>query len=63
MSTVREQYIVDSKGRRKAVVISYRRFRQLLEDLDDLSVVASRRHEKAITLEELERRMKKEGVL
>jgi hypothetical protein len=63
MSTVREQYIVDSRGRRKAVVISYRRFRQLLEDLDDLTVVAARRHEKPVSLTEMERRLKKDGVL
>ena len=63
MSTVREQYIVDSKGRRKAVVISYRRFRQLMEDLDDLAVLAARRHEKPISLEEMMRRLKKDGVL
>lgn len=63
MSTVREQYIVDSKGRRKAVVISYRRFRQLLEDLDDLAVVAARRREKPVSALEMKRRLKRDGVL
>jgi hypothetical protein len=63
MSTVREQYIVDSKGRRKAVVISYRRFCRMQEDLEDLAVVAERRHEKPISLAAMERRLKKDGVL
>jgi hypothetical protein len=33
------------------------------EDLEDLAVVAERRHEKPISLAAMERRLKKDGVL
>jgi hypothetical protein len=35
----------------------------LLEDLHDLAVVAERRKETPISLEEMKRRLKKDGVL
>ncbi|MHB9037576.1 MAG: hypothetical protein ACYC64_12990 [Armatimonadota bacterium] len=39
------EYIVDEKGRKKAVVMSYRAYTQLMEDLSDLSAIVERRHE------------------
>lgn len=60
---VSEQYLVDSKGRRTAVLLSLEQYEKLIEDLHDLAVVAERREEKAITLQELKRRLKKDGLL
>ena len=39
------EYIVDQKGRRKRVVMSYRAYRQLIEDYADLRVKSQRQHE------------------
>jgi len=58
-----EQFVVDAKGRKKAVLLSFDQYQKLLEDLHDLAVVAERREEKSISLSELKRRLKKDGVL
>ncbi|PYS61618.1 MAG: hypothetical protein DMF76_10510 [Acidobacteria bacterium] len=60
---VREQYVVDSKGRKTGVLLSLEQYKKLLEDLHDLAMVAERRDEQPITLEELEHRLKKDGLL
>ena len=60
---VSEQYLVDSEGRRTAVLLSLEQYQKLMEDLHDLAVVAERREEKAISLQELKRRLKKDGLL
>ena len=58
-----EQYVVDSEGRKMAVLLSLEHYEKLMEDLHDLAVVAERREEKAISLQELKRRLKKDGLL
>ena len=58
-----EQYVVDSEGRKMAVLLSLEDYEKLMEDLHDLAVVAERREEKAISLQELKRRLKKDGLL
>jgi len=58
-----EQYVVDSDGRKMAVLLSLEQYEKLMEDLHDLAVVAERREEKAISLPELKRRLKKDGLL
>jgi len=60
---VAEQYIVDSKGKRTAVILPARQYQQILEDLHDLAVLAERREEKTVTLAEMKRRLKKDGLL
>jgi len=59
----REQYVVDAKGRKTGVLLSVEQYERLLEDLHDPAVVAERRDEKTISLEELKRRLKKDGLL
>jgi hypothetical protein len=58
-----EQYIVDEKGKRTGVVLPLRQYQKLLEDLHDLAVVAERRSEKTISLNEMKRRLKRNGGL
>jgi len=50
MSTVREQYVVDGRGKRTAVIVPALQYQKLMEDLHDLAVVAERREEKPITV-------------
>jgi len=59
----REQYVVDSEGRKTGVLLSLEQYERLLEDLHDLAVVAERRDEEPISLEELKRRLKKDGLI
>lgn len=63
MSVLQEQYVVDTKGNKTAVILSLKRYEQLMEDLHDLAIVAERREEEAIGLEEMKRRLKESGLL
>jgi len=60
---VQEQFVVDSKGKKTGVILPLKRYQKLMEDLHDLAVVAERRTEEPISLEEMKRRLKKDGVL
>jgi PHD/YefM family antitoxin component YafN of YafNO toxin-antitoxin module len=63
MGKLREQYIIDENGKKTAVVIPVREYRRLLEDIHDLAVVAERRPEATISLDELKRRLRADGLL
>ena len=63
MSKTREHYIVDENGKKTAVVIPVREFQRLLEDLHDLTVVAERRDEPTVSLDELRRRLRADGLI
>lgn len=58
-----EQYVVDSKGRKTGVLLSLKQYERLLEDLHDLAMVAERRDEEPISLDELKKRLKKDGLI
>jgi PHD/YefM family antitoxin component YafN of YafNO toxin-antitoxin module len=58
MSAWQEQYVVDTEGHKTAVILSVKRYEQLMEDLHDLAIVAERREEEPISLEEMKRRLK-----
>jgi PHD/YefM family antitoxin component YafN of YafNO toxin-antitoxin module len=58
-----EQYLVNEKGKKTAVVLPIKQYEQMLEDLHDLAVVAERRHEKPISLEEMKRRLARHGAV
>ncbi len=53
------QYVIDEKGKKTGVLLSLKQYEELLEDFHDLAIVAERKSEKPITLEELKRRLKK----
>ena len=63
MRALKQQFLVDEAGRKTAVILPVRRYKKLLEDLHDLAVVAERREEEAISLQEMKRRLKAHGVL
>ncbi|RLC82394.1 MAG: type II toxin-antitoxin system Phd/YefM family antitoxin [Chloroflexi bacterium] len=60
---LKEQYIVDRQGLKVAVILPLAQYEQLLEDLHDLAVVAERREEETISLDEVEKRLKENGLL
>jgi hypothetical protein len=57
------EYIKDARGRKQKVIMSYRRYRQLMEDLHDLAVLAERRDEPTVSLEEVKRQLRADGRL
>jgi len=58
MGVVQERFVVDTRGKKTGIILPLRRYRRLMEDLHDLAVVAERREEAPITLEEMKRRLK-----
>jgi len=63
MSALQEQYVVDTEGNKTAVILSFERYEQLLEDLHDLAIVTERREEEHISFEEMKRRLQRDGLL
>jgi len=63
LEVVNEQYIIDEKGRKVAVVVPLREYEELLEDLHDLAVIAERRDEPTSSFEEIKQRLRKNGLL
>ncbi len=59
MTIQAKQYVTDSRGRKKAVILSMQQYERMQQDIHDLAVVAERRDEKVIGLDEMKRRLKK----
>ncbi len=57
------KYITDENGEKTAVVLPIKEFENLLEDLNDLAVLAERREEATISFEEVMERLKRDGFL
>jgi hypothetical protein len=57
------QFVTDDKGRRVAVQIDLKKHKALWEDLQDVLVSDSRRHEKGIPLEKVKADLIKSGKL
>jgi len=58
-----EQYIVNREGKRVGVILPLEQYQQMKEDLHDLAVVAERREEAPISLEEMKQRLGEDGLL
>ena len=56
-------FVVDGEGTKISVILPLEEYERMLEDLHDLAVVAERRDEKTVTLEEMEKRLKKDGLI
>ena len=61
MASLQEQFVIDAKGKKTGVILSLKRHQNLMEDLHDLAVVAERRSDAPISLEEMNRRLRKDG--
>ncbi len=59
MKALQEQFVIDTKGEKTAVILPFKRYEQLLEDIHDLAVVAERKKEESISFEEIKKRLKK----
>jgi hypothetical protein len=55
------EYVVKD-GKRKAVILPIKEYEELLEDLCDLGVIASRRHERMVPFADVLRRLKKKNA-
>jgi hypothetical protein len=58
-----EKFVVDSKGRKTAVILPIDQFEKLMEDIHDLRIVAERRGERPIAAKEFTKRLKRRGLV
>lgn len=59
----KEKFITDDKGKKKAIILDIKFYEEILEDLDDLRLLAERRDEATSSLQEVEERLKACGLL
>jgi hypothetical protein len=57
------EYIVDEKGRRTRVIMSYKEYLELMEDLEDLQIKARRRDEAPEDFDKVLAEFKDAGLL
>ncbi len=57
------QFIIDESGEKKAVILSFEDYEELLEDIHDLAIIAERKNDPTISLEELKKRLKADGLI
>jgi len=62
MNKTKEQYIVDGKGKKTAVILPIGEYEELLEDLHDLAVIAERKNEPVVNFSDIKKRLKKMGL-
>ena len=55
--------MTDSSGEKVAVVLPLQEYDALMKDLQDLAVIAERRDEPRVSLEEVKQRLKSDGLL
>jgi len=63
MTAVKERRRAGKKIGNGHVVLSRKRYDRLMEDLHDLAVVAERRNEPSISVDEMTKRLRKRGLL
>jgi len=63
MRKLDEQYIINNKGQKKAIILPINKYTELLEDIHDLTIIAERCDEPTISFEELKKHLKKDGLL
>lgn len=57
------QYITDENGKKTSVILPLPEFIELVEDIEDLAVVAERRDEPTISHEKLQRELSADGLI
>ncbi|MCH7745135.1 MAG: hypothetical protein IIC84_03585 [Chloroflexi bacterium] len=57
MARLKKLYLTDEKGRKTAVVLPMKEYKELLEDLEDLAIIAERKDEPTEHLEAVIKRL------
>ena len=57
MAQAKRRFLVDERGRRHSVILSMAEYRELMEDLTDLALIAERKEEPQESLESVKRRL------
>lgn len=57
------QYVTDKHGKKQSVILPVDTYEEMVEDIQDLVAVAERRKESIISLDEMKRRLKRDGII
>lgn len=57
------EYVTDSAGNKRAVILPIEEYQELMEDLDDLAVIAERREEPTISHDRVMEDLKRDDYL
>jgi hypothetical protein len=57
------EYVTDSHGHKRAVILPIAEYQELLEDLEDLAVLAERREEPVISHKKVMEELKRDGYV
>ncbi len=57
------RYVTNEKGKKTEVILKVKDFEEILEDLNDLAVIAERKNEKVIPHSEVLKELKKNGAI
>ena len=57
------QFVVDESGKKTAVILPFGEYEELLEDIHDLAVIAERKDEPTLSVDELKHRLKADGLI
>ncbi|MFH2033428.1 MAG: hypothetical protein ABIJ26_01810 [Candidatus Margulisiibacteriota bacterium] len=63
MPKLKERFITNEKGQKEAVVLDVKTYEELIEDLEDLYLIAERKKEPSLSLETVKRSLKRSGIL
>ena len=56
-------YVTNQSGEKTAVILPLKQFEELLEDIEDLAIVAERRDEPTISHEDVISELNQDGIL
>lgn len=63
LQTLHPKFVTDASGKKTEVILSIDVFNQIIEDLEDLSIVASRKSDSLISHEDLINELKSDGLI
>lgn len=58
MQAVKTSYISDADGNKTAVILSVNEYQRIMDDLHDLAVIAERKEEYPVSMEEIKARLR-----
>ncbi len=57
------RYVTNEKGKKTEVILKVKDYEEILDDLNDLAVIAERKNEKTIPHSEVLKELKKNGAI
>ena len=60
---IHPKYITNDEGEKLSVVLSIKEFEEILEDYEDLAIVANRKDDKLISHEDFLEELKQDGTI